>query len=167
MITEEFITIPEERMKLLKADPRIVKKIQDLTGVKIGLNEDVSIDCEDSILRNRVKEFFKAFGRGFTSETALNLLDEEYILEIIEISKYSGKSQDRQKVLKARVIGKEGKAKKKIEKDCDVKISVYGKTVWIIGKWEKINLARESVENLLRGSRHTSVYRFLEERKIS
>ncbi len=164
---EEFISIPDERMKLLRADPRIKLKIEKLTGAKIKLEDDVIIDSEDAILRNRIKEFFKAFGRGFDSETALTLLDEDYVIEVIEISDYVGKSRNRQNVLKARIIGTKGRTKKKIEEDCDVKISVYGKTISIIGKWKPVNLAKESVEKLLSGSEHSSVYRFLEERKIA
>ena len=167
MNVKEFVSIPEERMRLLRADPRIINKIQELTHAKIKLQDDISIDCKDPIIRHRLKEVFHAFGRGFDSDTALNLLDEDYILEVIEIPEYAGKSPNRQKILRARVIGREGKSKKKIEKDCDVKISVYGKTVSIIGKWDKINLARESVEKLLSGSKHSSVYRFLKERKLS
>lgn len=162
---EEFVSIPEERMKLLRADPRIVIRIEKLTNAKIKLHEDISIDHKDPIIVYRLKQVFMAFGRGFDSDTALNLLDEDFILNVIHISEFAGKSESRRSVLRARVIGREGKAKKKIEKDCDVKISVYGKTVSVIGKWDGVNLARKSIEKLLSGSEHSSVYRFLEERK--
>ena len=163
---EEFVSIPEERMKILRADPRIIKKIQELTKAKIKLSDEIIIESKDAILRHRLKEVFKAFGRGFDSETALTLLDEDYVLDLIEITEFAGKSVNRQKVLRGRIIGREGKTKKKIETVCDVKISIHGKTVAIIGKWKNVNLARESVEKLLSGSEHSSVYRFLEEQKI-
>lgn len=163
---KDFVSIPEERMKLLRADPRIIIKTEKLTDAKIKLDEDISIDHKDPIIVYRLKQVFTAFGRGFDSDTALNLLDEDFILDVIHISEFAGKSESRRNVLRARVIGREGKAKKKIEMDCDVKISVYGKTVSIIGKWDGVNLARKSIEKLLSGSEHSSVYRFLEEQKI-
>jgi len=93
-------------------------------------------------------------------------LDEEYYLEIIDIKDFSGKSKNRMKVLKGRVIGSEGKAKKMIERYTDTKISIYGKTISIIGKWDKIIIAKKAVEMLLSGSLHSSVYKFLEKQKV-
>jgi ribosomal RNA assembly protein len=117
------------------------------------------------LLGLRLKEVFRAFGRGFDIEDALNLLDEKYFFDSIEVKDYAGKSAKRQIVLKGRVIGKKGKMRKRIEELTNVKIAVYGKTVSIIGKWEDLQIAKRAIEMLLSGASHGSVYRFLEERK--
>jgi hypothetical protein len=98
---------------------------------------------------------------GFDFDTAMNLLDEEYILDIIEMKNFSGKSRNRMIELKGRVIGTKGRSKKMIEDATETKISIYGKTICIIGRWDRIVHARKSIEMLLNGSLHNTVYRFL------
>jgi ribosomal RNA assembly protein len=158
----DFIVIPEERMKLLKRDEKWKEQLRKFSDAKVELNDEVSIESEDPFQVLRLKEVFKAFGRGFDFNTALNMLDEEYFLEIIEVKEFSGKSRKRQLVLKGRVIGTKGKMKKMIEKYCDVKIAIYGKTISILGRWNNLRKAKKAIEMILSGAMHTTVYRFLE-----
>ena len=67
--------------------------------------------------------------------------------------------------MKGRLIGTEGKARKTIETLTDCYISVYGKTVAIIGEVRDVSLARSAVEGLLRGAPHGNIYKWLEKRK--
>jgi len=159
----DFVAIPELRMKKLRRSKGDIKKLKELADVKIKLGEDVSIECDDSIQLMRVKEVIKAFGRGFEFEDALYLLDDAYGLCIVDIKEFSGKSSNRMNELRGRVIGREGKTKSIIERLADVKVSIYGKTVSIIGRWETIDIVRQSVCMLLEGRKHGSVYKFLEE----
>lgn len=162
----EFVAIPEDRMKILRENILVYnRKLGDFLDVKVSLNEDVEIDGEDALAVMRAKEVVRAFGRGFEFEDALLLVDEEYILEVLNVSDFA-KSRNRQVVLKGRIIGTESKVKKLIEKCSGAKIAVYGKTVSIIGKWENLRVAREAVEIILGGSRHSTVFMFLKERKI-
>ena len=46
-----------------------------------------------------------------------------------------------------------------------VKISVYGKTVSLIGYPEQIKVAREAIEMLIKGTPHNTVYAFLERKR--
>jgi ribosomal RNA assembly protein len=158
----DFITLPEERIKLLRKDEKWKEQLKKFSDAKVELNDEVSIESEDPFQVLRLKEVFKAFGRGFDFDTALNLLDEEYFLEIIQIKEFSGKSRKRQVVLKGRVIGTKGKMKKMIEKYCDVKIAIYGKTISIIGKWNNLKKAKKAIEMILGGAMHATVYKFLE-----
>lgn len=162
----EFVAIPRERINILKNDRKAVEKLETLSESKIKLDEEVSIECEDVLRTLRVKEVIKAFGRGFDFEDALDLLDDAYYLETIDIKEFSGKSKNRMIVLKGRVIGKEGKTKKLIEKYADVKISIYGKTIGIIGKWNTIMIAKKAIEMILLGSLHSTIYRFLERNRM-
>lgn len=155
----DFVAIPQLRLKALK---KAKGRLEELTQLKIGFNDEVSIEGDDSLTIFRMKEVVKAFGRGFDLDTAINLLDDEWKLELIEIQDFFGKSRDRLITLKGRVIGKGGKTKMMIENLADVKLSVYGKTVGIVGQWDRVAIAKEAVEMLLSGSMHSTIYRFLE-----
>jgi ribosomal RNA assembly protein len=48
-----------------------------------------------------------------------------------------------------------------IEKCSGCSLSVYGKTVSLIGNYEQLNIAREAVQMIIRGSKHSKVYGFL------
>jgi ribosomal RNA assembly protein len=159
------IVIPEERAKILKKG-KLIKRIEEFVDAKIRLKDnEVVIDCKDVFIGLRLRDVFRAFGRGFDIGTALNLLDEEYFLEMIEVKEYSGKSRKRQVILKGRVIGRKGKMKKMIEKLADVKIAIYGKTISVIGKWKNLQIAKKAIEMLLEGAMHSTVYKFLERQK--
>jgi len=162
---KDFVAIPEQRMKILRSDKKLVEKLEELADVKIKLGEDgdVEIECDDSLLLMRVKSVVKAFGRGFDFEDALYLLDEAYELCIIDVKDFAGKSSKRLNELRGRVIGREGKAKNIIEKLAGVKLSIYGKTISIIGKWDGVECGRQAVRMLLEGRKHGNVYKFLEE----
>jgi len=161
----EYIRIPEERMKILNKYPKLKEKLENLSEAKIELGEDVVIEIDDSIKMMRIKEVVKAFGRGFDMEDALNLLDEDFFLQAIEVRDFAGKSRNRMLTLKGRAIGSEGKTKQRIEKMTETKIAVYGKTICIIGRWMDVQLAAKAIEMLLSGSLHNTVYRFLEQQK--
>jgi ribosomal RNA assembly protein len=164
----EFVLIPDERLKIFR-DRRLLytRKLRDLLDVKLWVADSgVEIEGNDPIVVMRSKEIVRAFGRGFSWEDALNLADEDYMLEVINTTDFTGKSRNRQIVLKGRVIGSEGRSKDIIEKYSGAKIAVYGKTISIIGKWDSVKLAREAVRALLSGAKHTGVFKMLEEQKI-
>ncbi|MCS7105876.1 MAG: KH domain-containing protein [Candidatus Aenigmarchaeota archaeon] len=161
----DYIAIPEERLRILRKNKKFIEQLEKFTDSKIEINEEISIECENPLTLLRIKEVLKAFGRGFDFNVALNLLDEDYYLEIINIKDYS-KSRNRMITLRGRVIGSEGKTKRLIEKYADVKVSIYGKTISIIGKWDKIMIAKKAIEMILSGSLHSSVYKFLEKQRV-
>ncbi len=90
-------------------------------------------------------------------------MDEEENLEVIELTEFNDKKL---KIMKARLIGTNGKTWKMIENFSGCSFSVYGKTVSIIGKYEQMDVAREAVKMILRGSKHSKVYGFLHQAKL-
>ena len=92
------------------------------------------------------------------------MLKQDYIFEVVDLSEYV-KSKDAMVRLKGRVIGKEGKSRRLIEELTECNISVFGKTISIIGPPESAANARQAVESLLRGSTHANVYKWLEKRR--
>ena len=47
----------------------------------------------------------------------------------------------------------------------DTYITVYGKTVGIIGEVAQVSVAREALAMLIQGAMHKTVYRYLEKKK--
>ncbi len=157
----DFIKIPMKYKKVLMKKPEIKEEIEKTTNTKITISDDIQIEG-DGLDVFIAKNVLKAFGRGFSIEDALKLTDDLYSLEIIDLSDYAN-TDNRIKIIAARIIGTQGKTKKYIERYTNTKIAVSGKTVSIIGKWDDINLAREAILMLINGSMHKTVYRWLEQ----
>lgn len=163
---QEEVKIPKERIAVLIGEKGTTKKkIQDETKTKITISSedgDVRIEGEDALKVITTKNIVKAVGRGFNPDIALKLINEEFILDIINIQDFSGKSKKAAERLKARVIGTEGKAKRMLEKMTNTEVQVYGKTVAIIGKQEDVYLARRGVEIILNGAPHNNAYYWIQ-----
>jgi len=162
------LKVPKDRIAVLIGKSGDVKKrIEEETNSHISIDSkegEVRITGDDSLGLFSAREIIKAIGRGFSPETALLTLKSDYSLELLAISDYVGKSQKTARRLKARIIGTEGKTRKQIEYATETNISVYGKTVGIIGEAEHVMIARRAVESLLAGATHSSVYRWLEKK---
>lgn len=107
----------------------------------------------------------KAIARGFNPEVALKLVNDEIYLEIMKLPLYIGKSKNALARYKGRIIGKNGKTREIIMEMAEVDMAIYGKTVSLIGEMDNITVAKEAIEMILNGSRHKSVYSFLEHKK--
>jgi ribosomal RNA assembly protein len=169
---EEFmyeLRIPKERIAVLIGREGEVKKdLEEQTKTKLKVDSregDVFISGTDALGLYTAREIVKAVGRGFNPEVAKQLLKQDYVLELIETTEYTNKSKNTLLRLKGRVIGKEGKSRKLIEELTESDISVYGKTVAIIGPSEAVSLARQAIISLLRGSTHANVYKWLEKKR--
>jgi ribosomal RNA assembly protein len=163
------LKIPKDRVAVLIGKSGEVKKrIEEETKSKIFIDSnegDVRITGDDSLGLFSAREIIKAIGRGFSPETALHILKSDYSFELLSISDYIGKSKDAAHRLKARVIGTEGKTRRYIEQTTETNLSVYGKTIGIIGEAENVMLARRAIESLLAGATHLSVYKWLDKKK--
>ncbi len=168
---EEFsyeLKIPEERVAvLIGTEGATKKKIEDITKSTLTISKegDVTITGRDALLLYICQDIVKAIGRGFNPKIALLLLKTDYAFELIDMKVIAGKNRNTLERLKGRVIGKGGKAREEIERLTDTNISVYGKTIGIIGEQSHATLAREAVAMLLQGSMHKTVYSFLERKK--
>ncbi len=153
------VMIPDERKNILIGKNGYTRKrIEQKTRTKIEIGNDVKIEGE-SLDVMKTEQIIKAIGRGFTPRKALILLDDEYQLTVISLV---GETQNTIKRLFARVIGRDGKTRRRIEQDTRTVISVYGKTVAIIGKSNELDYARNAVEQILRGRSHGYVYKRLD-----
>src|SRR3989344_253713 len=162
------LKIPKERVAILIGPKgRVKRDLQQATNTKIDVDSeegDVFIKGDDGLGLYAAKEVIKAVGRGFNPDLAMLLLKQDYTFEIIELKDFV-KSKGSSLRLKGRVIGKEGKARRIVEELTDSHISVFGKTIGIIGEAQSAALARRAVDSLLKGSPHANVYRWLEKQR--
>jgi ribosomal RNA assembly protein len=121
-------------------------------------------DSEDPTTILRARDVVLAIGRGFSPERALQLVDDDIVLDIIDLRETFGKNERDIARLKGRVIGREGKIRRLIEEMTNARVSVYGHTISMLGEYETVNAAREAIELLLKGKQHSTVYKLL--RKI-
>lgn len=163
------IKIPKDRVGvLIGSDGKFKKNLERRTKTRIIVDSEtgyVIIEGEDSVTLYSLKDVVQAIGRGFSAEIATDLLKEDNLLEIVNIQDFSGKSKKKMDRIRGRVIGTKGKSRRMLERITETHISVYGKTVAVIGKIEYVALAKEAVEAILGGSPHGNVYRWLQEKK--
>ena len=160
----EIVKIPKERVAVLIGKKGETKRlIEKNTRTKLTVDKegDVVINGE-SIDVFEANSVVKAIGRGFNPVIALTLLNEENNMEIINIKDFTGKSEKKFHRIKSRLIGTNGKARKVIEKMTDTEVSIYGKTITIIGHLENVSIAKRGTEILLRGAPHGNAYKYIE-----
>lgn len=173
MPNTEYLKIPKERVGVLIGKDGVAKEhIENMTHVNLDIESEtgsVTIapgkNMEDPLSVWKARYIVKAIGRGFSPEIALKLLDDDFILDIINLPDFVGKSKKAILRQKGRIIGREGRTKEIIKEMTGVDISIYGKTVALIGDIERIQIAKEAVEMILEGIRHKTVYSFLEKKK--
>ena len=165
----KYLKVPLDRVGVLIGQKGETKKfLEEKSGFKINIDSklgEVTIDdhnAEDPLMLIKIENIIKAIGRGFSPEKANRLMNDDADFFTFNLYDYVGKKESHVKRLKSRVIGKEGKTKRVLEELTDAKISVYGHTVSIISDIIKMNILKKSVDMLLTGSTHATVYRFVE-----
>jgi len=165
---EKTIRIPLERVavligkkgeskKRLEEACHVTLQIESGSG-EVNVKSD-SIEQGDPFVASSVVE---AVGRGFSPQRALRLLEPETTLEVLDLRDYAGKSANSLERIKGRIIGLNGKSRRTIEELTKAYISVYGRTVAIIGDEGGAKLAKDAVHMLASGSRHRSVFNMLQ-----
>ena len=166
--------IPKERVGVvIGPDGTTKKNIEEKLSVELEIDSDAG-DVHISVTENatdpstlfRAKDVVTALGRGFSPEHAFRLVrDEDVLMELIDLRAAFGKSEADLKRVKGRIIGLNGKTRRIIEELTDANVAVYGHTVGVIGTLEQVQVAREAIEMLVRGSMHSTVYRFLHRKR--
>ena len=169
MSFEKLIRIPEDRVGvLIGKSGKIKSKIEKTCSVKLDID---SKNGEVQVLSDVVDEKFQTFkaleivtaiGRGFSPQKAMRLLKGENTLHVINLREFGGKSPEQIERIKGRIIGNDGKARMNVENLSSTNITVYGKTVSIIGEPTQLKLAIDAIESLLNGSMHGRVYKKIE-----
>jgi ribosomal RNA assembly protein len=169
----DYLKIPQNRVgALIGKNGDVKKSIEELTGTVLDIDSDEGTvyitpceDMEDPLGVWNANHIVKAIARGFNPDVAMKLIHDDIYLEIIKLPLYIGKSKKALARYKGRIIGTNGKTRELITGLADVDMAVYGKTVSLIGEIDNVLVAKEAIEMILNGSRHKSVYSFLENKK--
>jgi len=169
-----FTKIPKDRIgALIGPDGTVKDGIEKKLGVELTIDSesgDITItlnpEAQDPSVLFRAREVITAIGRGFSPDRAFRLIrDEDAALEVIDLREIFGRSESELQRVKGRIIGQEGKTRRIIEELTDAEISVHGHTVSIIANSDEMEIARQAVQMLLRGSLHSTVYNFLNRKR--
>lgn len=161
--------ITQERIGVLIGKKGQTKReIEEKTKTTILVDSEeglVTVEGEEADGFLQAVETVRAIARGFSPERAFILLeDPDLYLEIIELADF-GINDSKIERIRGRIIGRDGRSRSQIEDMTSTEISVYGKTVGIIGTVEQSKIAREAIEMLIKGISHESVYSFLEKKR--
>jgi len=156
--------VPDERIgALIGKDGETKKKIEQESGCRISIKDGVvSLQSEDPIGFLRAKDVIRAVGLGFNPVVAFKLFKSDFI--ILDVMNLDFSPNDLQRI-KGRIIGKEGKIRKLIEETLGVNVSIYHKSVAVIGEIENVNATREVINMIIEGAQHSTVYKFLENKR--
>jgi len=171
---EEFVRIPKERIGVVigrKGETK--RKIEEATKTKIEVDSktgEVFITStektDDPLAVWKARDIVLAIGRGFSPERAFRLLNEGEVLEVVDLTEVVvGNEKNALPRVRGRIIGRKGRTREIIEEMSGADISVYGKTVAIIGNPIQVQIAKTAIEKLAKGSPHGTVYKYLERRK--
>ncbi|MFB6209343.1 MAG: pre-rRNA-processing protein PNO1 [Candidatus Nanohaloarchaea archaeon] len=159
------LRIPEDRVGvLIGEDGETRQDIEKLTDCELEIEDNLAKIEGEPIDEMDAFNMVKAIGRGFNPEKAKRLAEKDVILHLIDINDFANTENSRDR-LKGRVIGRDGETRRHLEKEGNVEISVYGKTIGIIGVAQNIEIVGEVIKQLLNGRSHSSAYNYLEKNR--
>lgn len=165
---KEYIKIPLERIAVVVGQNGEVKEfIEEKSTTSLNIDSqtgEIEIDIKDPIKGLRTKDVINGIASGFSPEKVFQLFDDDLLMfEMIDLSNIAKTEKDLQRI-KGRIIGSTGKTREIFENLTGAFISVYGKTISLIGYPEQNNVARAGIDMLLKGSTQKVVYKFLEKK---
>lgn len=171
MSFEQVVRIPVERVGAVIGKEGATKKfLEGELGVKLNVDSKeglVTLKAESALNADpfTATRVIEAIGRGFSPQRARRLMDEGTAFEVIDLRDYAGRSVNSLERIRGRVIGLKGKSRRVIEELTGCHLSVYGRTVAIIGDATDVQLASQAVRSLATGSQHKNVYNMLQKAK--
>lgn len=169
MLYHETIKVPEDRIGVIVGrNGKVRRRVEKLANVKLDVNSEgvVTItapdNTEDPVLAWKARDIIRAMARGFSPKNALSLIDDDMQLIVISLREVVGSSASQIKRVAGRIIGENGRTRRVIEQTTETKITVYGKTVSIIGMPPGLDYARRAIDMIISGAPHSAVYSRLE-----
>jgi ribosomal RNA assembly protein len=140
------------------------KKLEKILDVKItNRGKEVTIEGspENEYLSEKV---IQALDFGFPFSAAILIKEQDYIFEIIGIKDHT-KRKDLERI-RARIIGKKGKTLKTLAQLTKCFFELKDNQVGIVGDPEYIQNAQTAIISLIKGSKQSNVYSFLEKHQF-
>jgi len=164
--------VPKDRIAvLIGAKGATRRELEKAAGCKSLQIDSVTGDIEvewadaggyDPVKALKLPDVIKAVGRGMAPNRAIQLLQDDWFFEMVDLRDHVGKRSNQQRRIRARIIGSEGKIRKMIEQHTNTEISIYKSTVVLVGDGAGLSSARQAIEMLASGSEHGTVIKHLE-----
>ena len=172
MSFRQLVRVSSDRLGALVGKQGKVKKwLEEICSVILEIDSDSGEvvvasgpDLEKSDPLKAV-QIVNAIARGFSPERSARLLKEDNLLDIIDLTAYTGRSKNSMERIKGRVIGDRGKARRVLEELTGTYVSVYGHAVAVIGTTNQVRLTQEALDMLASGSPHKAVYSMLQRKR--
>jgi len=165
----DHVRIPEDRVGvLIGKNGETKRKIEKETTADLDISSEgrviikASEKTKDPTELWKARDIVKAIGRGFSAKRAMPLLEDYFYLEVLILTG----SEKRKRRLKGRIIGENGFTRKTIETHTNCSVSVYGKTVAMIGELENLKVCKKAIYMLVEGAPHSQVYKMLEQYRL-
>ena len=152
--------ISDKLPRILKNKKRLEKKLD----VKIS-NRGKELSVEGNSLNEYTANMvIEALTYGFPYSATMRIKEEGAIFEVLNIKDYT-KSNNLERV-RGRIIGKDGATLKTLQQLTKCDFEIKGNQVAIIGDPEYIENAQNAVISIIKGSKQSNVYAFLEKHQI-
>lgn len=114
-------------------------------------------------LADKIREILEAIALGFELNQALSLCQDEVRLRTCDLHDLAPRKYARRiRRVRARIVGREGSCKRKLEALSDVSLALEGHRISIIGKTEGTKACYNAIRMLAEGKAHERAYGFLE-----
>ncbi len=143
---------------------RAVPVIENKVKIKIGVGKNGVSVSGSELDEYLVEKVLVAVDFGFDVEDALLLMREDFVPEFIDVKGFSHRKNLRD--VRARLIGRSGKAKKTIENLTGAVIVVNGNRVGVIVDADNLDSVVQAIESLICGAKHGNVFARLEKQNV-
>ena len=143
--------------ELRKNKVELEKKLNAKITIKGKL---ISFESKNSLDEYETHLVLDAMAMGFSTKKALLIKEPEMIFRKIGIKDFTRKKN--LKEVRARIIGKQGKTIKTIRSLSNCQIVLMDNEIGIIGNAESIEITTIAITNLIRGTKQSNVYHYLE-----
>lgn len=139
---------------------KVIPILEDKIKIKFILNKN-SIKIKGTELNEFLTEqIISAIDFGFDLDDALLLLKQNYLLKFIDIKEHT--KRHNLKDVRARVIGRNGKAKKTIEYLTGSIIVIKDNTIALIVDDIHLDATTQAINSLIQGAKHGNIFSYLE-----
>jgi ribosomal RNA assembly protein len=140
---------------------KLKKELEAKLNVRLEIKGNYIVVDGSSLDEYDASRIFGAIGFGFSVRKALLLKGDEMIFKIVHIKSHTKRNL---KDVLSRIIGKKGKTKRTISEISGCEILIKDGEVGIIGDVESVEDTETAIINLIKGSKQSNTYRYLEKR---
>ena len=135
------------------------KELEKKLNVKLVIKRNLITVDGGSLDEYDALQVFDAVSFGFSVRKALLLKNEDYAFKKIHIRDYTKRNL---RDIKSRLIGTKGKTRKAMSQISGCEILIKEGEVGIVGYAEDVENAETAIINLIKGSKQSNMYRYLE-----